>query len=263
MTPTPSISSKVLPYKWEAYCRTNGRRTAVQMGGVLQYKWEVYCWVSLSSRLRSQEGPAIQMGAYCRTNWRCTAVLSSRPVGVGVSETLLIFTENHFSLSLYLSGVSQRPLTLILLQKYRNTNGSRIVIQIGGVYTALCQKEGILSQKYRDRNGRCIAILFKSIGVRGRFDSPDEKCFVASPSQKLAPRNGLRLQEQGHYHPPRTGYIPRNAIVSKQGSTPTPNPTKGAPDTGSPACIGFTVLRGGLRPWSRKGPDHGCCCCCC
>ena len=59
-------------------------RTAVQMGGVLQYKWEVYCWVSLSSRLRSQEGPAIQMGG------RCTAVLSSRPVGVGVSETLLI-----------------------------------------------------------------------------------------------------------------------------------------------------------------------------
>ena len=32
---------------------------------------------------------------------------------------------------------------------------------------------GILLQKYRDRNGRCIAILFKSIGVRGRFDSPD------------------------------------------------------------------------------------------
>ena len=24
-----------LPYKWEAYCRTNGRRTAVQMGGIL------------------------------------------------------------------------------------------------------------------------------------------------------------------------------------------------------------------------------------
>ena len=36
------------------------------MGGVLQYKWEVYCCVSLSLRLRSQEGPAIQMGgAYC------------------------------------------------------------------------------------------------------------------------------------------------------------------------------------------------------
>ena len=33
---TPSIFPKVLPYKWEAYCRTNGRHIAVQMGGVLQ-----------------------------------------------------------------------------------------------------------------------------------------------------------------------------------------------------------------------------------
>ena len=70
-------------------------------------------------------------------------------------------------------GVSQRPLTLILLQKYRDTNGRRIVIQIGGVYTTFCQEGGILLQKYRDRNGRCIAIRFKNIGVSGRFDSPD------------------------------------------------------------------------------------------
>ena len=49
------------------------------------------------------------------------------------------------------------------------------MIQIGGVYTNFCSEEGILLQKYRDRNGRCIAILFKSIGVRGRFDSPDIK----------------------------------------------------------------------------------------
>ena len=40
------------------YCRTNGRRAAV-LGGTLQYTWEV--WVSLSSRLRSQEGTAIQV----------------------------------------------------------------------------------------------------------------------------------------------------------------------------------------------------------
>ena len=66
-----------------------------------------------------------------------------------------------------------RSADLILLQKYRDTNGRRIVIQIGGVYTTFCQEEGILLQKYRDRNGRCIAILFKSIGVRGRCDSPD------------------------------------------------------------------------------------------
>ena len=67
----------------------------------------------------------------------------------------------------------QRPLTLILLQKHRDANGRRIVIQIGGVYTTFCQREGILLQKYRDRNGRFIAILFKNIGVRGRFDSPE------------------------------------------------------------------------------------------
>ena len=36
VTPTnPTTFSKVLPYKWEAYCRTNGSHTAVQMGGVL------------------------------------------------------------------------------------------------------------------------------------------------------------------------------------------------------------------------------------
>ena len=34
--PNPQYFSKVLPYKWGACCRTNGRRTAVQMGGVLQ-----------------------------------------------------------------------------------------------------------------------------------------------------------------------------------------------------------------------------------
>ena len=45
-------------------------------------------------------------------------------------------------------GVFQRPLTRILPQKHRDTNGSRIVIQIGGVYTTFCQAEGIHWQKY-------------------------------------------------------------------------------------------------------------------
>ena len=49
------------------------------------------------------------------------------------------------------------------------------MIQIGGVYTTFCQDEGILLQKYRDRNGMCIAMLFKNIGVRGRFDSPESE----------------------------------------------------------------------------------------
>ena len=46
------------------------------------------------------------------------------------------------------------------------------MIQIGAVYITFCQEEGILLQKDRDRHGRFIAIGFKSIGVRGQFDSP-------------------------------------------------------------------------------------------
>ena len=34
----------------------------MQIGGKLQCKLEVYCSVSLSSKLRSQEGTALQMG---------------------------------------------------------------------------------------------------------------------------------------------------------------------------------------------------------
>ena len=35
VTTTTKIFPKALRYKWEAYCNTNGRRTAMQMGGVL------------------------------------------------------------------------------------------------------------------------------------------------------------------------------------------------------------------------------------
>ena len=35
VTTTTKIFPKVLRYKWEPYCNTNGRRTAIQMGGVL------------------------------------------------------------------------------------------------------------------------------------------------------------------------------------------------------------------------------------
>ena len=36
-----------------------------------------------------------------------------------------------------------------------------------------------------------------------------------------------------------------------------PNPKMSAPDLENPLFLGFSMLRGGLRPWSRKGPDHG------
>ena len=76
------------------------KSTAVQMGGVLPYKWEAYC--STNGRctvgfpflqgLKARKAQRYKWGACCRTNWRCTAALFPRPVGVGVSETLLIHT---------------------------------------------------------------------------------------------------------------------------------------------------------------------------
>ena len=71
-TPTPTTCWKAFSYTWKAY-------TAVQMGGVLQYNWKACCGVSLTSRLRSQEGTT-----HCCTNWRCTAVLSDKLCGLGV-----------------------------------------------------------------------------------------------------------------------------------------------------------------------------------
>ena len=88
VTPTPSIFPKVLPYKWGVYCRTNGRRTAVQMGGVLQ-------GFPFFKAAEARKVRRYKWGAYCRTNWRCTAVLFRQVVGVGVSETLPISCRTH------------------------------------------------------------------------------------------------------------------------------------------------------------------------
>ena len=79
-------------------------------------------------------------------------------------------------------GVFRRPLTLILLQKYGDTNGSRIVIQIGGVYATFCPEKGIILQKCHDRGGRCIAVLFKGIRVRDRFCS-HENLHLGAPTK--------------------------------------------------------------------------------
>ena len=58
------------------------------MGGVLRYKWGVYCGVSLSSRLRSQQGTALQkkggvlrykLEVYCQ-------YFSDKLYGLGVPE---------------------------------------------------------------------------------------------------------------------------------------------------------------------------------
>ena len=71
-TPNPGIFSKV---------------TLVQMGGVLRYKSEVYCGVSLSSRLRSQQGIALQMGGVLQYKLDvCCQYFSEKLYGLGVPE---------------------------------------------------------------------------------------------------------------------------------------------------------------------------------
>ena len=61
----------------------------------------------------------------------------------------------------------------MLLQKYRDSNGKRIVMQSCGLRIASDQQAGILMRKSCDTNGTRIAILFKckDIAVRGRCDS--------------------------------------------------------------------------------------------
>ena len=84
-------------------------------------------------------------------------------------------------------GVFQRPLTLILLQKHRDTNGSRIVIQVGGVYTTLCQAEGILLQKYRDRNGIRITDTsqkYRGQGYEFQYEPQSRNCQIINLRKK-------------------------------------------------------------------------------
>ena len=61
----PKLHVSRTPNPWyflKSNAGTNKRRTAVQIGGALHYKLEFYCVVSLSSRLRSQDCTALQLG---------------------------------------------------------------------------------------------------------------------------------------------------------------------------------------------------------
>ena len=62
-----------------------------------------------------------------------------------------------------------------------------------GVYTTFCQEEGILLQKYRDRNGRCVATLFRNIGVRVGLTLPN--FLHPNPSNKSTPSKKMQCQK--------------------------------------------------------------------
>ena len=112
-------------------------------------------------------------------------------------------------------AVSQRPLTLILLQKYCDTNGRRIAIQIGGVYTTFCQEEGILLQTYAIEMGGVSRYFSKVLGSGVDFYFPGQhKAFGECRQRKnLQQKAGgchlLRIgQEQGqntHTHTQQGG----------------------------------------------------------
>ena len=82
VTTTTKIFPKVLRYKWEAYCNTNGRRTAIQMGGVLTV-------FPFPQSVGAPEVLRYKSEAYCNTNGRCIAILFWEVVVVGVSDILL------------------------------------------------------------------------------------------------------------------------------------------------------------------------------
>ena len=76
------------------------------------------------------------------------------------------------------------------------------------------------AQKYRDRNGRCIAIVFKSIGVRGRFGSPEKVVFrglfkIASGNIKVT----SRLTTVRNPFAPYRGHTPQNREKRASDST--------------------------------------------
>ena len=83
VTTTTKIFPKVLQYKWEAYCNTNGRRIAIQMGGVLTV-------FPFPQSVGAPKALQYKLEAYCNTNGRRTAILFREVVVVGVSGILLI-----------------------------------------------------------------------------------------------------------------------------------------------------------------------------
>ena len=117
------------PVFFQKYCRTNGGRTAVQMGGVLQYKWEAYCRVfPFFEAWKPGKYSDTNGGAYYRTNWRCTAVLFRQVVGVGVSETLpiegAVFRHGGGALKQPIKQPTQTPTsTLALMGRFPSLMG--------------------------------------------------------------------------------------------------------------------------------------------
>ena len=83
VTTTTKIFPKVLRCKWEAFSDTNGRRTAIHMGGVLTV-------FPFTQSAGAPEVLRCKLEADCNTNGRCIAILFREVVVAGVSDLLLM-----------------------------------------------------------------------------------------------------------------------------------------------------------------------------
>ena len=68
VTATTKTFPKALRYKWESYCNTNGRRTAIQMGGALTV-------FPFPQSVGAPKPLQYKLEAYCNTNGRRIAIL--------------------------------------------------------------------------------------------------------------------------------------------------------------------------------------------
>ena len=85
-------------------------------------------------------------------------------------------------------------------------------MQMGGVYIASNQEEGILLQKYHNRNGRRTARLFTIIGVRGRCDSPECSQTIQRPGPRFVEFEEKRMENRSC---PKTAFVSRHDTRSR------------------------------------------------
>ena len=67
VTTTTKTFPKALLYKWKAYYNTNGRCTAMHMGGVLPV-------FPFPQSVGAPKVPRYELEAYCDTNWQCISI---------------------------------------------------------------------------------------------------------------------------------------------------------------------------------------------
>ena len=99
----------------------------------------------------------------------------NKPKSVGIDYDLSAFScvcvwcilSAVFCFPLNFLEMFQRPLTLILLQRHRDINRRRSLMQSGDAHMTYNQLEGIVMPEHRDTSGRCIANACRKCSDQG------------------------------------------------------------------------------------------------